>query len=313
MSIYDNSFGNEPKKTPGKSPGSPVLEKPASPAPESVADENADGADRKRRRSGCGCRSCLLGCFTICVIFVVFCGVSAYLVVKRAPDWAHDAIIAAVNDSDLDAKAKAEVTAQMDRLLREYKAGKVENEQLLRALEELGQSPVLVLVIAYTAMEFYIEPSGLSEDEKADAKIAFQRVVRGVFDDMIDPDELEEAFDYISRKDFNGNRQPKNKVSDEDLRALVKECHRVANEADVPNEVYQVDVVAEVKRIVDRALGIMPEEMEETDRVEISSEENADTSDDMEGSSETVLTGAATLDAASSDAAEATTVGIVED
>jgi hypothetical protein len=326
MSIYDNAFDEEPKKTPEKAPqqatAAKAPKKPASSPPKPVAkessDSDSDGKDADPPRRGrCGCRTCLIGCLGICVVFVLICAVGAYLVLKRAPDWAHDAIIAAVKDSDLDAQAKKEVVAQMDRLLREYKSGNVPNEQLADSLEELGKSPVLVLVIAYTAMEVYIEPSGLSGDEKSDAKLAFQRVARGTFDETIDPEDLEDVLDYISRKDFNGNRQLKNYVSDEDLRELVKECTRIANEADVPTEAYQIDVVAEVTRIVDRALGIMPAEVAEIERVGFPTEEDADSSDDANDGPDAVLTEVATPEEAVPDvvtpAPETTTAATIND
>jgi len=314
MSIYDNSFSDEPKKTPEKSSSAAVPEKPAAPPPKKPSKEttskDSEESDRVRRK-GCGCGSCLLVCLAFGVVFAVVSGITAVIVVKRAPDWFHDAIIAAVNDSNLDDKTKQEIAVQMDRLLKEYKAGNVSNEQLFRSMEELGKSPVLVLVIAYTAMEVYIEPSGLSDDEKANAKLAFQRVARGAFDESIDPDDLDDALNFISKEDFNGNRQFKGDVSDEDLRALVKECTRVADEAGVPKEPYQVDVAAEVKRIVDRALGIMPEEEPETDLVhssdmDLPAEETAANSDEPD----------ATLDeaaASSSDTAATTAAATFED
>jgi hypothetical protein len=322
MSIYDNSFDSEPKKTPKKtppkkSPSSAVPAKPAEPPPaeatveesKPTAEAKATGggdskkADRPRKRL----RSCALGCLGICVISVAICGVSGFIVYKRAPDWAHDAIVAAVNDSDLDPKSKQAVRAQIDRLLKEYKAGNVSNDQLVDALDELGNSPVLVFVLAYTAMEVYVEPSGLSDKEKASAKLAFQRVARGAFDETIDPDELDKALDYISKEDFNGNRQLKNQVSDDELRGLIKECHRAADKAEVPKEPFEVDVVAEVTRIVDRALGILPEEPTEPelDHTEVlTAETEAKTNEgSQDGNS---------FDGDSSDAVEAAKAATVE-
>lgn len=262
MSIYDDQFSEDPQQPaqppPDKAPADQLAGEPSA-----VEAGFADGDDqdaKPQRRTGCGCRSCFLVFLAFFLISIAFCGIGGYLVVKRAPDWAHDAIVAAVNDSELDAREKREIAKQMDRLLKEYKAGNVSQERIARALEEVGKSPVLVLIMAYAAKENFIAPSGLTEDEKADAKLAFQRVARGTFNKKISPDDLEKALDYITTKDFNGNRQLKTRVPDSDLRELVKECNRVADEAGIPNEPYQVDVAAEVKRIVDRALGIMPDE-----------------------------------------------------
>ena len=270
MSIYDDQFNQDADKPPvPPASASPAPDQLASPPPKPDGDQHVPEAEEAepepRRRRGCGCGSCLLVFLGLGLLSVLCCGIAGYLGVQRAPDWAHDAIVAAVNDSDLDPEAKQEITAQMDRLLKEYKAGNVSGEQIGEALEEFAESPIMLLIMAYAAMESYVEPSGLSDDEKNEAKLAFQRVARGTFEKKVDPDDLERALDYISKKDFNGNRQIKNKISDEELRSLVKECTRVADEAEIPNEPYQVDVAAEVKRIVDRALGIAPEPMEADD------------------------------------------------
>jgi len=262
MSIYDEQFNEDPQK-PRQTPVSDAetsIQPPTNSVVEAqVADGDDPPSDTPRRRRGCGCGSCLLAMFLLGLSSIAICGVGGYLGFKSLPSWTHGAIVAAVNDSDLDQESKRSITADMDRLLKEYNAGKVSSEQLGQALDELGESPVLVLVMVYATMKSYVEPSGLSDEEKSDAKLAFQRVARGTFEKSIDPDDLEEAFNFISKKDFNGNRQIKSRVTDEELRSLVKECRRVADEAEVPDEPYQVDVAGEVKRIVDRAVGIEPD------------------------------------------------------
>lgn len=262
MSIYDQQFNEDPKK-PAQQPAADQApwDQLASPSPPVADAKLADGDDQapeSPRRRGCGCRSCLLAFLVLGLVCLAICGVGGYLGVKNAPDWAHRAVVAAVNDSDLSAEDKQKITAEMDRLLAEYKAGNVSQEQVRSALEELGKSPLPVLIMAYAAMENFVTPSGLSDTEKAEAKLAFQRIARGTFQKKIDPDDLETALNYVSKKDFNGNRQLKSRVSDEELRSLVKECTRVADEAEIPNEPFEVEFAAEVKRIVDRALGTTP-------------------------------------------------------
>jgi len=279
MSIYDDPFDDDAKKpasqpldlaqgneaTNGPIPGAGDLPKPI------IETKSTDGDDPESappKRRGCGCGSCLLAIFILGIVSILVCGIGGYVGYRNFPEWTHKVIVSAVDDSELDDQAKQDIKVQMDRLLKEYRAGNISNERFLEGLEELGDSPIFLLLMSYAAMESYIAPSGLSDDEKADAKLVFQRVARGTFEKKIKADDLEQAFSYISEKDFNGNRQVKNNVPDEDLRSLVKECRRVADEAGIPNEPYQVDVAAEVKRIVDRALGIVPAEESEPQTVE---------------------------------------------
>ena len=64
---------------------------------------------------------------------------------------------------------------------------------------------------------------------------------------------METAFDYISTKDFSGERQLKNHVSDKDLRAMIAECRRVADQANIPAEGYDLDVAVDPAGLVGRA------------------------------------------------------------
>ena len=195
---------------------------------------------------------------SIFVLGVLGCGLAGFIGYKNAPEWIRKATVAAVEDSELSPEDKREVIRQIDRVAEEYRSGRMTLEELLGVVEDISESPLIGLIMAYAAAESYVEPSGLNDDEKKDAKLAFQRFARGVFEDEIDTqekqEEIDKMLDYVSTKDFQGNRQFKNQVSDEDLRALVAECKRMADEADVPDEPFDLDVGAEVKRIVDEAL-----------------------------------------------------------
>lgn len=261
MSIYDDDFSESPKP-----PAEPVQDEPelVNSLPDPVVDdqviEQEAAADEPPPRRGWGCGSCLMALVVTGLIFTALCAAGGYLVYRNAPGWAHDAIVAAVNESDLPDSQKQDVAGELDRLLSAYNEGTVSTEQMAEAFGELSKSRTMGLLMAYGTMKNFIEPSGLSEDEKAGAKLAFHRVARGVYEQAVEPKQLEDAFDFISQKDFNGNRKLKSHVADDELRALVAECNRVADEAQVPVEPYVVDVAADVERIVDAALGIPPAE-----------------------------------------------------
>ena len=81
-----------------------------------------------------------------------------------------------------------------------------------------------------------------------------QRVARGVFEKQTNPEDLDTTLDFVSTKDANGARKFKSPVADDDLRQMLKECKRLAGEAEVPDEPYQVKAGAEFKAAVDRVL-----------------------------------------------------------
>ncbi len=203
--------------------------------------------------------TCLVGCLIVGLVSVVVCaGGSWYAWVKFRPmvaDRAREAIVAGIESSELSDDDKQEVVAQVDRVVDDFKSGQIGTQEVVRILEELAESPLLGLAVVYAVDAKYITPSGLSDEEKDEGRLTLQRVARGVFEEKIDPNDLEEALDYISSKSSDGGRQLKDTVSDPVLRDFLAECKRHADDADIPREPYVVDIGLEFQRAVDQTLG----------------------------------------------------------
>jgi hypothetical protein len=208
-----------------------------------------------KKRTGCTCVGCLLGCLGVVVVLSVAGGVAAWWGIKKIPDLARGVVEQAVNDSDLPEEDKKVVMTQVDRLVNGYKEGKVDLQKLGQLGEKFAKSPLMDLMIAYAAKVQYIDPSGLSDEEKAEAERVLQRVARGVVEQKIPDDQLDVALNHISNDMGNGGRQFREDVTDAELRAFIKECKRLADEAEIPEGEYKVDIGAELKKLVDDALG----------------------------------------------------------
>ena len=205
-----------------------------------------------RRRWGCG--SCLLGCFTMLLLAALVAALGAWYAWKKAPDWSRDVLVASIEGSDLPPQQKQQIVVQIDRVVGEYKAGRVTWQEVTSIFNELAESPLFSLSMAYAASVKYVEPSGLSAEEKQQAQIAMQRVARGVYEKQLPKEQLDSALDHVSTRQPNGERQFAETVTDEQLRSLVAECRRLADEAGVPPGAYEVDVAREVQRAVDKVL-----------------------------------------------------------
>ncbi len=240
MSIYDEP--NTPQSTEASPAESPTPSQPPA----------------KKKRSGCA--TCLIMCLGMMFVCVVACGVGGWFVMKKAPDWARDAVVATIEGSDLTEADKQIVTQQVDRVITEYKAGRISMEQLGQIAEEFSESPLPTLMMAMAAEEAYIKSSGLEQAEKEQAKRTLQRVARGVFEEHIESDELNTALDYVSTQDANGARQFNHPVADEERRNMLAECKRLADDSNVPDEDYKVNVGEQLKAAIDRALATNPME-----------------------------------------------------
>ena len=79
------------------------------------------------RSSGCG--TCITVFLIACVVLVAVCGVGAYLIYRNikaiGTKFAREAAVAVIEDLDLPPEEKHEVIAQIDRVVDEYKAGRI--------------------------------------------------------------------------------------------------------------------------------------------------------------------------------------------
>lgn len=203
--------------------------------------------------------TCLVGCLVAGVVGLLVCAGGAWWTwVKFSPmgaDRAREAIVSGIESSELSEEDKQAVVGQVDRVVDAFKSGEIGTRDVFRILEQLAESPLLGLVVVYAADAKYITPSELSDEEKEEGRLTLQRVARGVFEERIDPNALEDALDYISVRSSDGHRQFKDTVSDPVLRDFLAECKRHADDADIPREPYVVDIGMEFQRAVDQILG----------------------------------------------------------
>ena len=253
-SIYDEPpITPQPYQPPKPHPGAPF-------DPQAYGPTVAQGPPvEPKKKSGCTCVGCLLGCFGLVVVLTILGGVGAWWGVKKIPDWTRNVIDKAVQGSDLTPEDKQVVMTQVDRLVVGYKQGKVDLQKLAQFGEKLAKSPLMDLMIAYAAKVKYIEPSDLSDEEKAEAEKVLQRLARGVVEEKIPDDELDVALNHISSEVGNGGRQFRENVSDAELRAFIKECKKLADDAEIPEGEYHVDIGGELKKLVDEILGEVSE------------------------------------------------------
>jgi tRNA C32,U32 (ribose-2'-O)-methylase TrmJ len=200
----------------------------------------------------------LIGCLVIGVVGVLVCGGVVWYVarnVKRfASNVARQAIVGAVEQSDLPAEEKLAIVAQVDRVVDQVKSGQMTMEQLGRVLEEVGKSSVMQAIIVASIESQYVTRSGLSDEEKQTAHLTLQRVLRGIHEQKIKENDLEPALQDLSNQTQDGPRQLQDSVSDEQLRSFLTECKRVVDQAEVPEEPFQLKLSDEFRRAIDRAL-----------------------------------------------------------
>jgi hypothetical protein len=202
---------------------------------------------------------CLKGCLIVAVILVVLAIIVGIVVALNWRSWAASGTAAVINQgidqSSLPAQEKAEVKAEVNRAVEAFREGKMSFEQLGQLMLELSESPLMTMIVVYGIDQQHLNRSGLSEDEKTAGRRSVRRLVRGVVDKKIPEASLDNVLQHIANRQPNGQWQLRQQVSDQDLRAFLAAAKAEADTAQIPEEPEDIDVSAEVKRVIDSVLG----------------------------------------------------------
>jgi hypothetical protein len=215
--------------------------------------------------------TCLVGCFIFVAVIIVIIGIGIFWISqnwRRLSEPGSKMVLQMVNESDLPQQEKDEIEVQVNRVADAIRDGDMSLEQMGEIFEKLTQSPVMITIIVSTAHAKYINQSGLTEDEKAQAKTTVHRFVRGAMDGTIDEPSVEATLQHIGERQPNGGWQLKDRVTDEELRAFLTAARMEADEANVPDEPEAFDPSDEVKQIIDEVMN-EPAELNEPAEIEM--------------------------------------------
>ena len=205
-----------------------------------------------KKPSGSGClKAGLIGCGSMFLLVVVL---GVYAVVNRGPlsvSIGHWVATRLVNNSELPEADKKEIVKELDNLKKRYDSEEIDGEDILNVFKELAESPIMGLGIVIFADESYIKPSGLSEDEKVEARLTVNRFARGFAEKKISNEAMQETTKSIYGDD-TGFRDT---LSDDELRTFLAAMKNAADEAEIPMEDYVVDIAEEFRKVVKAALG----------------------------------------------------------
>jgi hypothetical protein len=202
----------------------------------------------------------VLGCAAVFALFVLACGIGGYVLVRNAKtigaNFVRNTMTDAINQSQLPAEQKQRMIVQIDRLADGVIAGDIGKAELERIVQNLGESPLLHHLAVWGMRDGYIQPSGLSDEEKVHAERQLQRYAHGVFGKQIHADTLEHAIRHISRQDADGRWQLKEQreVSDDELRNFIASIGQYADAAEISEHAMEVDLADELRKIIDSAL-----------------------------------------------------------
>lgn len=200
----------------------------------------------------------LIGCLGVFLFAVLCVSITAWYVATNirtiGANLGQKVAVSVINDSKLPDDQKKGIISHIDRVVNDYKAGKITDEQLGQIFEKIAKSPVTIMGIVMMAEEKYVTPSKLTATEKSDAVRTLQRLGRGAYEEKIEKDKIDKIMETLMTTDSSGNKKIKEKLTDEELRAFLKLAKDEADRADVPDEAFVVDMAAEIGKSIEEAL-----------------------------------------------------------
>ena len=217
--------------------------------------------DHQDPKGGSNWSGCLIGCLVTFGICCVLCAGTGYFVYSNASRWiistARTGVQAMLEESELPREEQTAILDQFDRLTTAYQNGEVTLEELGPAFEELFKSPVIMSIMIKAIETKYLEPSGLSDEEKESGRRVLARVMRGIFEEKFQDDEITKLVNhFLQNPDHAPDEQPqmKQSLTDEELRDLLNDAQALVDEKEIPDQDYDVKISDAVKQIVDDVL-----------------------------------------------------------
>lgn len=203
-------------------------------------------------------RGCLRGCLIgVAILFVM--GIIALVfmfIYWRQVTGAmfHESIAGQIDSTSFSDEEKEESKTELRRFTDAFEDERYDRLDLGRGLMVLTESPVMKLIFVNSLQHQYLRKSGLTEKEKAEGELTIKRFAHGSFTGAIDERTSELTMEPISARGSQGELQLKTRVSDEELRSFLANAKDAADAAQVPEVIPEVDLSAEVRRVVDAAL-----------------------------------------------------------
>jgi hypothetical protein len=198
----------------------------------------------------------LLIVFAVIAVIVIGCGIYVATHWKGwAADFANTATAEIIKESGLPQDQQNAILAEVDRLGDDFRNGRIDTEGIARVAKAVAESPLLPLGGVQMARTKYIEPSDMTEKEKAEATLSLQRFARGVFEKKIQPNEIDDVIKPITELKENGRWQLKDNPTRMEVDQFVANAKARADDAKIPEEPFEVNVAEELKKAIRSAAG----------------------------------------------------------
>lgn len=197
------------------------------------------------------------GCLGVVVLCVFCCGSGAIYLYLNAKNIAfqtfRNPVVEAIEKSNMTDADKTKVVAQIDRVGEAWAQGKIDSQQAAKIMEQFSKSPLLTLAKLQGLKEL-MNKSTLTEESKESMLRIQVRISRGLLEKSVVLSEVEATLAPMMVAKPNGGQEMRKFMTDAELEDIHAELLTQADNANVPDEDYEIEIGDEVKAIVDKAL-----------------------------------------------------------
>jgi hypothetical protein len=203
----------------------------------------------------------LQGCLIAAAIVVVLVIAGGIFVYMNARGWSASLMqtvaVEAVNQSDLPESEKPEIIAVFDDLSESFRSGDVTLEELIEVFTDLDKTPVFALGTVLQFEGAYVGKSGLTDEEKAAAKLTLNRTAQGLADDRLSWDQAKAILKPVTVIDEDGNSEllMPGETSDEQIREVIANATATNTEAGITDEYKEIDLSEAFRAHIEDRLG----------------------------------------------------------
>ncbi len=161
----------------------------------------------------------------------------------------------AVQQCSLPADQKARINASLNRLIDDFKNGRVSYAQFSMVFQKLAEEPFFNYVLLELARSETLRSREFDDKRRADILLQLDRLERGIVEKRLPADNVAVAMDTISARKPVGIRELKPQLTGADLEALAKTARAQTDPAGIPNERYQLSIAGELDAVINQVLG----------------------------------------------------------
>lgn len=210
-----------------------------------------------------GFQKVAIGCFILTIILCLTCGLGIWWITANlrtvGTRMTRAMLKLGIQEMKLPDDQQSRIFDRIDNVSQQFQEEKISFEQLERIFQKLAESPLFPAGSALLAERVYLDQSGLGDDEKEAGKLAIRRFTRGSLEQSISEQRNGEVLDIISTwNPETKNREFLENLSDQQLRHFIAEAKRAADEADVVENIPEINFADEFDRAIDQALSEEP-------------------------------------------------------